>query len=401
MKIKTYTVTSLTEYIARVIENDILLNTIVVEGEISAFKKYPSGHAYFTLKDNNSRLSCVMFRFNAKGIDKVDDGTKVRLIGKLSVYQKEGRYQLIASDLHFIGQGELYEKFLALKKKLQAAGYFEESLKKPLPIVKKVGLITSPRGAAIGDFCSILKRRDPLIEIDFFPTNVQGEMAVQGIIKALNYFNREKNVDLVVLTRGGGSKEDLWTFNDEELARAIIEFDLPLVSAVGHEIDVTISDYLADLRVPTPSAAAEIISTDRYQTLANLKQDLKQMNISIKQDIKRLENKLAINEPLTMLKRQQYNNKELIFKLDAIYDSIDRRMKQDLTTNKQTLDNLWQLIESKHPNKQLERGFVYTKDSNGQIIKSAKQLSKGDSISIYYLDGKLETEVKGVEIEDR
>src|SRR5471030_150510 len=260
MNIKTLTVSEVTNYIKRMLDNDFILSNLSVKGEISNLKYHGSGHIYFTLKDSNGKVNCVMFKGSAVSLDFVlEEGMEVIIKGRVSIYPATGSFQLYCDEIKKEGIGDLFIKFEKLKEKLSKAGYFDEACKKPLPkYPKKIGIVTSPTGAAILDIINVSTRRSKLVDLILYPASVQGINAYKEIITGINYFNKKKSVDIIIVGRGGGSIEELWNFNEEELAKAIFNSKIPIISAVGHEIDFTISDFVADVRAATPSQGAEI-----------------------------------------------------------------------------------------------------------------------------------------------
>ena len=264
----------LNTYIKRTFEQDFILKSLSVEGELSNFKAHGSGHYYFTLKDDKAQVSCVLFRSYTTGDERsLKDGTQVIVKGRVSVYEKTGQYQIYVSSIKKAGLGDLYIQFEALKKKLEQENLFDEIHKKPIPLyAERIGIITSETGAAIRDIVQVAKRRYPFVELILYPSLVQGNMAKETIVEGIQYFNAKERVDVLIIGRGGGSIEDLWPFNEERVARAIYESEIPIISAVGHETDYTISDFVSDLRAPTPSAAAELAVFDYYKFMQQMQQ---------------------------------------------------------------------------------------------------------------------------------
>ena len=313
---KYITVTQLTRYIKYKIDNDVNLNEVFLKGEISNFKAHSRGHYYFTLKDDGSRINAIMFASNTKRLKFLPtDGMKVLVTGKISVFEANGGYQIYVNDMLEDGVGNLYIAYEQLKKKLEDEGLFDPAIKKKIPrIPKRVGVVTAPTGAAIKDIISTIKRRWPLTEIYLFPTLVQGEDAKEDIVRQIK--NSEKyNLDTLIVGRGGGSIEDLWAFNEEIVARAIYECNIPVISAVGHEIDFTIADFVADLRAPTPTGAAEMAVPDINDITKYLEQIKIRLNKVIYNDIKRYRQHLnsLITRPVLMQPITIYQNKEMIF----------------------------------------------------------------------------------------
>jgi len=416
MKEKYITVTQLTRYIKYKIDNDIHLNEVFLKGEISNFKAHSRGHYYFTLKDEGSRINAIMFASATKKVKFIpQDGMKVLVTGKISVFEANGAYQIYVNDMLEDGVGNLYIAFEQLKKKLELEGLFEENKKKKIAkIPSRVGVITAPTGAAIKDIISTIKRRWPLTEIILFPSLVQGENAKEDIVKQIE---KAENYDLdtLIVGRGGGSIEDLWPFNEEIVARAIYNCKIPVISAVGHEIDFTIADFVADLRAPTPTGAAEM-AVPQKQDVENY---INQLNIRLN---KVIQNQIKINkQKLTEIKSRYifknpisiYQAKELIF--DSLLDrlkfstinitNIKQKQFEKLKEN-YILKNPSKLIESKtnkylqliskletlSPLLTLKRGYTITKKEN-KAITTIKDISKGDKINIDFQDGTIISEV--------
>ena len=405
MNEKYITVTQLTRYIKYKIDNDIHLNEVFLKGEISNFKAHSRGHYYFTLKDEGSRINAIMFASATKKVKFIpQDGMKVLVTGKISVFEANGAYQIYVNDMLEDGIGNLYIAFEQLKKKLELEGLFDENKKKKIAkIPSRVGVITAPTGAAIKDIISTIKRRWPLTEIILFPSLVQGDNAKEDIVKQIE---KAENYDLdtLIIGRGGGSIEDLWPFNEEIVSRAIYNCKIPVISAVGHEIDFTIADFVADLRAPTPTGAAEM-AVPQKQDVENY---INQLNIRLN---KVIQNQIKINkQKLTEIKSRYifknpisiYQAKELIF--DSLLDrlkfstinitNIKQKQFEKLKEN-YILKNPSKLIESK-TNKYLQliskRGYTITKKEN-KAITTIKDISKGDKINIDFQDGTIISEV--------
>lgn len=400
MKLRTMTVTQLTAYISRLIGDDPIMNACSVSGELSSFKQYPSGHVYFSLVDADAKLPCVMFRTAAqRHMLDFQIGDQVQVSGQLSVYQREGRYQMICQTLAKQGDGILHQRFMALKKSLAARGYFDSARKRPIDIVRRVGLITSPVGAAIEDFTSILARRNPLIEVAVYPSLVQGAEAVQQLIAGIDYFNRLQSVDVIVLTRGGGSLEDLWCFNDAALAEAICNSDLAVVSAVGHETDFTIADFVADMRAPTPSAAAELISpplSDKVDLLEATLEGLKaKLSHRLEKERLAVEARNPFNLHRVIAQRIARQCDDVNLQIDTMAQHLARR----ISNYRQTVAALHQTIKLQNPQHILKRGFSYVTDKDNNVITSATNVALGSDVNIVLNDGELLATIKEVKCE--
>ncbi len=397
MKLRAMTVTQTTAYIARLIGNDAIMNACSVVGELSSYKQYPSGHVYFSLVDSNAKLPCVMFRRDAQQHDlNFKVGDRVKVSGQVRVYEREGRYQMICQRIVPDGAGNLHQRFLELKAALSKKGYFDANRKRTVSDVKRIGLITSPVGAAIEDFTSILARRNRLIAVDVYPSLVQGAEAVEQLIAAIHYFNAQRLVDVIVITRGGGSLEDLWCFNDETLADAIYHSAIPVVSAVGHETDFTIADFVADLRAPTPSAAAELLSVPLTQIGDALTSELNRLHDKITGQLKlrrlEIQNKNPQNLLYDVKQRLADSAREANLTIDSIGDSLVEKLRQ----YRQQATTLNQAIVLQNPTRILGRGYAYLTDSSDKLIASVEQTAVGDAVNVIMKDGKLVTTIKEV-----
>tara|TARA_B100001758_G_scaffold83684_1_gene71139 strand:+ start:2827 stop:4038 length:1212 start_codon:yes stop_codon:yes gene_type:complete len=374
----TISVSELTSKLKDLIESNF--SNIWIQGEISNFKHHSSGHMYFTLKDQGAELRCVMFRGFNQGIHfKPEDGMDVILQGKITVYEPRGQYQLMVQNMEPAGIGTLFLAFEALKKQLQSEGLFDNSLKKQLPqYPKKVGIVTSETGAAYKDMVKVLNRRAPYLDIVLRPTLVQGINAANQIVKAIKELASIENIDVLIIGRGGGSLEDLWAFNEEEVARAIVACKVPIISAVGHETDVTISDMVADLRAPTPSAAAEIVAL----SVNDLKQKInEQTNILIKQfqfklnkiwqTFDHLSERHIVQKPQNIIERQKE-------KLNTIYNGLMLKMNHLLAISKTKSIAINKELNILNPSDILKRGYSIIYDTNGAIIRKGSDLKKND-----------------------
>ncbi len=409
------TVTQLTKYIKYKIDNDVNLDNVYLKGEISNFKAHTRGHFYFTIKDENTRINAVMFSSAASKIKFVPtDGMKVLVSGKISVYEATGGYQIYVNEMTEDGVGNLYIAFEQLKKKLESEGLFDPTKKKKIPkIPNTIGIITAPTGAAIKDILSTIKRRWPLAKTILFPSLVQGDEAASDIVRNIN-LSKEYPLDVLIIGRGGGSIEDLWPFNEEIVARAIYDLDTPVISAVGHEIDFTISDFVADLRAPTPTGAAEMAVPNMSDVTNFLKQlELRIItninnNIAIKKELlNKLQNSFVLKNPLTIyeVKEQKFDNlynrllinyKNLVNnnsnKITLINNNLINSMNNLLTKNTNKYNNLLQKLETLNPILTLKRGYAIVKNNN-KAIDSIKKIKKDDIINIELQDGKIDAKV--------
>ena len=388
-------ISQLNEYIRGKLDADPLLNQIAVRGEISNYKMYPSGHHYFSLKDESSVLKCVMFKGNAMRLRfRPENGMKVIAMGKVSVFPRDGAYQLYCSALAMDGIGDLYAAFEALKKKLSAEGLFDPAHKQPLPRYPgTIGIITSSAGAAVHDMLRILNKRYPLTQVRLLPVRVQGAEAPGEIAAAIGYANHYQLVDLLIVGRGGGSIEDLWAFNDERVAYAIYESRIPIISAVGHEPDVTISDYVADLRAATPSNAAELAVPDMNALQQNLDAMSGSMAAALARQLKasrqRLEmlaNRPSMQKPTGYLEQKEKALELLKNRLVSAQTQMLNRERHRYVASVSKLDAM-------SPLKVLTRGYAYAQTEDGTVLKSVDQVEAGQQITVSLSDGRLSATV--------
>ena len=391
-------ITQLNEYIRGKMDADALLNSVAVRGEISNYKMYPSGHHYFTLKDEGAALKCVMFKGNAIRLRfRPENGMKVIAMGKVSVFPRDGAYQLYCTAMAMDGVGDLYAAFEQLKKKLAAQGLFDPAHKKALPQYPgTIGIITSSAGAAVHDMLRILRKRYPLSKVKLLPVRVQGAEAPGEIAAAIGYANYYKLADLLIVGRGGGSIEDLWAFNDERVAWAIYQSEIPVISAVGHEPDVTISDFVADLRAATPSNAAELAVPDQDA----LRQTLDSMNAAMavalnrqlkaaRQHLTMLSQSPALKSPTGYLEQRQKSLELLTNRLvSAQSNQINRKHQQYIA--------LTAKLDAMSPLKVLTRGYAMAQTQDGEVLKSVKQVERGERITVSLSDGKLSATVMDI-----
>ena len=383
------------EYIKRLMDTDALLNSLCIRGEISNYKIYPSGHHYFTLKDEAGALHCVMFRSSASRLRfRPENGMKVLALGRITVFPRDGAYQLYCTDLTPDGVGELYVAFEQLKAKLSAEGLFDAQYKKKLPpFPHTIAIITSGAGAAIMDMLRILGKRYPLSKVVILPVRVQGAEAPAEIAGAIRYANKYKVADVIITGRGGGSMEDLWAFNDERVARAIFASDIPVVSAVGHEPDVTISDFVADVRAATPSNAAELVAPDqndlRQYLLAAQNRLAQAMQKQLKLERKTLEslkNRKVLQSPINYV-----NEKRML--LDHSAQKLTAAAQRNFTGQKQRFVRLTAKLDALSPLKVLSRGYSLVMDTGGHIVQRAGQVKIGDTVDIKLHQGSLTASV--------
>ena len=393
-----YSITQINAYIQGRMNEDPMLAQVAVRGEISNYKLYPSGHHYFTLKDEQSALKCVMFKGNAMSLRfRPASGMKVIALGRISVYPRDGQYQLYVSSMAMDGIGDLYAACEALKKKLSQQGLFDPAKKKPIPkYPQTIGIVTSSAGAAVHDILRILRRRYPLCSVRLLPVRVQGAEAPEEIASAIRYANAHNLADLLIVGRGGGSIEDLWAFNDERVAYAIYESHIPIISAVGHEPDVTIADYVADLRAATPSNGAELAVPDRDALAQNLDAFSAAMTGALNRQLRLASQRLeglaassALRSPTGYLDRREKDLQLLQEKLLAAQNRELSKAQQKYVANVAKLDAM-------SPLKVLSRGYAMAQKDTGELIRSVKQATAGESIVVSLADGKLNASILSI-----
>ncbi|MBR0574955.1 exodeoxyribonuclease VII large subunit [Proteiniclasticum sp. BAD-10] len=396
MKLKTMSVTDLNAYIKRSLDNDFILNNLTVLGELSNFKAHSSGHLYFSLKDENAKINAVMFRSDAERLKMVPkDGMKVVVRGRVSVYAKEGSYQLYAQSMEEVGLGEIYQEFERNKARLMKEGLFDEDIKRPLPpYPEKIAVVTSPTGAAIRDIMNVASRRNPGVSLVIYPTLVQGEEARKSLVNALERLRSRKDIDLVILARGGGAMEDLAAFNDLDLAYAIRKSPVPVITGIGHEVDFTIADFVADRRLATPSQAAEVAipaleemqralraRTQHLQGLYTGKIRVLQAQLQGRAEL------LAKNSPKMMLAQSFRQVEESREKLDQI---LQRRIEK----SRSELLGAWNLLQAHSPLKILDKGYALVYGESGELLRSVTQLDQAKILTIRLRDGQRTVEVR-------
>ena len=416
--VKVYRVAEITRLIKTVLEDEV--GEVWVEGELSNLRRPTSGHWYFTLKDETAQVAGVMFRGNQRPLQfQPKDGLLVRVFGQLSVYEKSGQYQLIVRHMELAGQGALQAAFEALKRKLEAEGLFDPSRKKPIPtLVRHLGIVTSPTGAALRDMLNILSRRFRNLHIVLAPVRVQGEGAAQEIAEAIDSLNAWGGLDAMIVGRGGGSLEDLWAFNEESVARAMARSSIPIISAVGHEIDFTISDFVADLRAPTPSAAAELVvgqKADFEEALLNrhwrLNRALQQRYLELKNRFTAAAGSYVFREPGHMARRRQDQLRRLSLQLERALTQAGREAQQRLDEASLTLPRLMTermrflalevrryegQLKALNPLAVLDRGYSITSDEDGCILRTVEQVKPGACVNTRLAQGTFESDVRGV-----
>ena len=457
---KEYTVSQVNRYLSRMIQEDFLLSRLTVAGEISNLKMHPSGHIYFTLKDQASQLSGIMFAGKRAGLSfRLENGMKVLVTGRIGLYEAGGSYQIYADSFQLAGQGELYLRFEALKKELMEMGLFDPMYKKPIPkYARRIGVVTASSGAAVRDIVQIARRRNPFVEITLFPALVQGEGAVPSIVKGIRTLDR-MGLDALIVGRGGGSIEDLWAFNEEAVAKAIFDAETPIISAVGHETDTTIADFVADLRAPTPSAAAELAVFDYMQFVDDLAsftysfhERIEKKILSYRQKVKERELQFSALHPRSILQGKQHRLLDLENRFqnairEAIqeqkdrlqsYTTFSRNMERSLAAGKAKLSEYRKfsplmeerLLKTKHsvleyqafserikgkvqntkhrlellseqfdalsPLRLLSKGYSYVRNEEGHRVSSIKQLTEGERIALQFSDGKAAARIEEI-----
>ena len=383
------TVSDLNKYIKNKIADDEYLNNVLIKGEISNFKNHYTGHMYFTLKDKESLIKCICFKSYAQKLTFMPkDGMKVMVLGTVSVFERDGIYQIYVKAMEEDGLGDLYTKYQELKEKLERQGLFSEEHKMKIPIMPKViGVLTSKTGAVIKDIINVSTRRNPNVYIRLLPVPVQGEGAAEKIAEGIEYMNKNKLADVLILARGGGSLEDLWPFNEEIVANSIYNSEIPIISAVGHETDFTIADFVADLRAPTPSAAAELAVSDIYEVQRKIDtyQDRLRNSLIKKVELMKMRYEkvmasVVFKEPL----RKVNDNYQ---KIDTIIKNLDTLIKSKQEKEKTKYIELVSKLDALSPLKTLYRGYSIT-EKNGKVVKSVKELEKGDKVLVRLSDGE-------------
>jgi len=394
-----FSVSELNEYVATLLTADPNLCDIRVSGEISGFKRHTSGHLYFSLKDENALVRCVMFRQQAMRLSfNPQDGMRVVLMGRASLYEKDGTFQLYANYLKKSGEGELFAKFLALKAELEQKGYFAQERKRPIPFLpRRVGVVTSETGAAVQDIINIIRRRFPRMPIVLAPVKVQGQGASAEIARAIALMNEADAADVLIVGRGGGSMEDLWAFNEPEVAEAIVQSRIPVVSAVGHETDFTIADFAADLRAPTPSAAAELCVPEMdacYDAVSSLSERMRRALTASLERMRSNVKLFASSSAFRLLERKVQSERQT---LDLTRERALRAARERLRIERTNLDTLSAKLAALGPSAVLERGYAILTDSAGKTVTGVHALKPKDRIEITMRDGTAEANVERIE----
>lgn len=394
MKRKIVSVWEVNQYVSRLIEEDYTLGDLWFQGEVSNCKYHHSGHVYFTIKDAKASIQAVMFERDARRLSfRLEEGMKIYARVRVTLYEKTGAYQAYVFDVEKQGRGLLYEQFERLKKQLAEEGLFDEAHKKSLPIFpNRVGVITSQTGAAVQDIIQVARRRNPSIPLTIYPTSVQGELAVPEVVKAIGYANKEKKVDVIILGRGGGSIEDLWAFNEEAVARAIFASKIPIVSAVGHEVDVTISDFVSDKRAATPSAAAELVIPSKKELLELLSSYERSLKLRMEEKTSSARRQLEslLSRPIWAKKDTFYRMK--MQEVDELCQKLGSHYKNQLLQKERRYELALHQLERLSPLNTLKRGYSLV-TLEEQLIKSVEQVKDGDEIVITVTDGQFKAQV--------
>ena len=397
-----YTIRQVNRYISNMFTQDFMLNRIYVKGEVSNCKYHTSGHIYFSLKDDSGSLACVMFAGSRSGLKfRMQNGQSVIVLGSISVYERDGKCQLYAKEIVLDGIGLLYEKFQALKQELEDMGMFAPEYKQPIPAFsRRVGIVTAPTGAAIRDIMNISYRRNPFVQLILYPALVQGEGAADSIVRGIEILD-QSDVDVIIVGRGGGSMEDLWAFNEEKVARAIFQCNTPVISAVGHETDFTIADYVADLRAPTPSAAAELAVTDMIGIQEQLQKWEERFRTRMRdriedgrREVRHLQARMNGLSPQNQI-REKYQI------LTEKEEKLQYLMRQLLKNKRHQMLLYAERMKGLSPLDKLSQGYSYTADEKGHKVTEVDQVQEGDLLQIYVSDGQIQAEVKGTKKADK
>lgn len=392
-----YSVKQVNSYVKNMFSQDFMLNHIYVKGEVSNCKYHTSGHIYFSLKDESGTIACVMFASARSGLSfRMQEGQNVIVLGSVSVYERDGKYQLYAKEIILDGAGALYERFEALKKELEEMGMFAAEYKQPIPrYVKSVGIVTAPTGAAVRDIINISKRRNPYVQLILYPALVQGEGAAASIVRGIRMMEQQ-NVDVIIVGRGGGSMEDLWAFNEETVARAIFECTIPIISAVGHETDTLISDYVADLRAPTPSAAAELAVYELSSVQIMCEEYKRRMYQQIRQHIdfsRRQTEQMAFRLKVAHPRQKLNEQRQYLADLDS---RMRIRMNSALEESRHKLAIYIEKMKGLSPLQKLNQGYAYVTDKSGRTVRSIKDTKQGEVLDVYVTDGRVRTQVMDI-----
>lgn len=397
MKKNAYTVSQVNDYIEKMFSQDFMLRGICIKGEVSNCKYHSSGHIYFTVKDEKSAISAVMFAGSRGGLlFKMKEGDKILVTGSIQVFKRDGRYQLYAKEIEKDGEGSLFLKFEALKKELAEMGMFADEYKKPIPkYIRTLGIVTAPTGAAVQDIRNIAGRRNPYVQLILYPALVQGEGAAESIVKGIRTLDA-MGVDVMIVGRGGGSIEDLWAFNEEIVARAIFECRTPVISAVGHETDTTIADFAADLRAPTPSAGAELAVYDIFELFDTLEAYHRQLWHLMKWKKEAAVSRCSHLKALLEIKSPQNNLNEKKQLAANLEEKLEQEIRQKITEARYRMGIYAGRLEGVSPAKKLSQGLAFVTDAEGKRISTVSGVRSGDAIRVRLQDGELAADVKNV-----
>ena len=393
-----YSVRQVNAYIKNMFVQDFMLNRIYVKGEVSNCKYHTSGHVYFSLKDESGAIACVMFAGERRtGLTfRMQEGQKVIVLGSVSVYERDGRYQLYAREILPDGEGDLYRRYEQLKRELEEMGMFSPEYKQPIPFYnRKIGIVTAPTGAAIRDIMNISRRRNPYVQLILYPALVQGEQAAESIVKGIQTLDAY-GVDVMIVGRGGGSIEDLWAFNEEIVARAIFECRTPVISAVGHETDTTIADYVADLRAPTPSAAAELAVVDYHQLVESVRIFKNQLADRVEQKIVRNRDRARYLQARLLQASPQYQLREKRQYAADLNDKMRQAFSDKVKDRRHRLALYVERLDGCSPLKKLQQGYSYTESPDGKALTSITQVKEGDAVTIHVTDGTVVARTEGI-----
>ena len=393
-----YSVRQVNAYIKNMFVQDFMLNRIYVKGEVSNCKYHTSGHIYFSLKDESGAIACVMFAGERRtGLTfRMQEGQKVIVLGSVSVYERDGRYQLYAREILPDGEGDLYRRYEQLKRELEEMGMFSAEYKQPIPFYnRKIGIVTAPTGAAIRDIMNISRRRNPYVQLILYPALVQGEQAAESIVKGIQTLD-DYGVDVMIVGRGGGSIEDLWAFNEEIVARAIFECRTPVISAVGHETDTTIADYVADLRAPTPSAAAELAVVDYRQLVESVRIFKSQLADRVEQKIVRNRDRARYLQARLLQASPQYQLREKRQYAADLNDKMRQAFSDKVKDRRHMLALYAERLDGCSPLKKLQQGYSYTESPDGKALTSITQVKEGDAVTIHVTDGTVVARTEGI-----
>ena len=393
-----YSVRQVNAYIKNMFVQAFMLNRIYVKGEVSNCKYHTSGHVYFSLKDESGAIACVMFTGERRtGLTfRMQEGQKVIVLGSVSVYERDGRYQLYAREILPDGEGDLYRRYEQLKRELEEMGMFSPEYKQPIPFYnRKIGIVTAPTGAAIRDIMNISRRRNPYVQLILYPALVQGEQAAESIVKGIQTLDAY-GVDVMIVGRGGGSIEDLWAFNEEIVARAIFECRTPVISAVGHETDTTIADYVADLRAPTPSAAAELAVVDYRQLVESVRIFKNQLADRVEQKIVRNRDRARYLQARLLQASPQYQLREKRQYAADLNDKMRQAFSDKVKDWRHRLALYAERLDGCSPLKKLQQGYSYTESPDGRALTSITQVKEGDAVTIHVTDGTVVARTEGI-----